>query len=87
MRWACDYMISIFIICFVFSLHSVSLYSYWAAVLAAERSEEQEVVLRRVRDEVGIRLYAYSYIISIRILFVYLLYVSYSLLLVLVCMR
>jgi len=28
-----------------------------AALLAAERGEEQEVVLRRVRDEVGMRLY------------------------------
>ena len=37
------------------------MYKYWAVVLASERGDEQEVVLRRVRDEVGIRLYCCHY--------------------------
>ena len=50
------------------------MYKYWAAVPAAERGGEQEVVLRRVRDEVLIRIfvivyYSYSY---------YMLYIYYS---------
>jgi len=56
------------------SIVIISMYKYWAAVPAAERGGEQEVVLRRVRDEVLIRIfvivyYSYSY---------YMLYIYYS---------